>query len=214
VLYLPIPPLGDDGIRAWLSGLGSAGLIEGFTQKSLKDWLRGHPGHRRVTLIRHPLDRAHAVFRRLMLEEEYEGLRIGLQEAWQVPLVTGDPSALAPEVERAAFLGVLRFLRANLNGQTPVQQHILWASQGSVLQGMAQIAPPDLVARAESLEADLGHLAARIGAPAPQGAVVHPFRADRARLMRICDREIEAAALAAYGRDYRMFGYTAALPPL
>lgn len=214
VLYLPIPPLGDDGIRDWLSGLGSGGLIGGFTQKALKDWLRNRPGHRSFTLIRHPLDRAYAVFRRLMLEEEFEGLRIGLQEAWQVSVVTGDPSSLAPDVERAAFLGVLKFLRANLNGQTPVQQNVLWASQSSVLQGMAQVAAPDLVARAESLEADLGYLAARIGAPAPDDGVSDPLKADRARLMRICNREVELAAHATYGRDYQMFGYAAALRPL
>lgn len=214
LLYLPIPPQGDDAIRDWLSGLGSGGLIAGFTQKTLKDWLRDRPGHRSFTLIRHPLDRAYAVFRRLMLEEEFEGLRIGLQEAWQVPVVTGDPSSLAPGVERAAFLGVLRFLRANLNGQTPVQQNILWASQISVLQGIAQVLAPDLVARAESLEADLGYLAARIGAAAPQSGVSDTLMSDRARLMRICDREVEAAAQAAYGRDYHMFGYAAALPPL
>ncbi len=214
VLYLPIPPQGDDGIRDWLSGLGIGGLIAGFTQKTLKDWLRDRPGHRSFTLIRHPLDRAYAVFRRLMQEEDFEGLRIGLQEAWQVPVTMGDPSGLAPGVERAAFLGVLRFLRANLNGQTPVQQNILWASQSSVLQGVAQVLAPDLVARAESLEADLGYLAARIGAAAPESGVSNPLKAERTLLMRICDREVEAAAQAAYGRDYQMFGYAAAPPPL
>ena len=214
VLYLPIPPPGEDGIRGWLSGLGTGGLIEGFTQKTLKHWLRDRPGHRCFTLIRHPLDRAYAIFRHLMVAEEFEGLRLGLQEAWQVPVITGDPSCLAPEVERTAFLGVLKFIRANLNGQTPVQQNILWASQSSVLQGVTQFLVPDLVARVESLQTDLGYLAALIGGDATESRVPDPLRAERECLMRICDREVEAAAWAAYGRDYQMFGYAAAVPPL
>jgi hypothetical protein len=214
LLYLPVPPLGDDPIRGWLAGLGAGGLTEGFTQKTLKDWLRDRPGHRSFTLVRHPLDRAYAVFRRIMTDDDFEGLRIGLEAQWQVPAATDDPSALTPEVERAAFLGVLRFLRANLNGQTQVQQNILWASQGSVLLGAAQFTVPDLVARAETALADLGYLAASVGAEAPAGRLLDQMHRDRDGLMRICSREVEAAAQAAYGRDYQMFGYRPELSAL
>ncbi len=214
LLYLPIPPLGDDSIRGWLSRLGGGGLAEGFTQRTLRDWMRDRPGHRSFTLVRHPLDRAYAIFRRIMTDADFEGLRIGLKEEWNAPVATADPSDLAPEAERAAFLGVLRFLRANLSGQTPVQQNILWASQSSVLQGVAQFSAPDLIARAETLVADLGHLATLMGAPAPDMGVSHPLRAERERLMRFCDREVQTAAHAAYGRDYQTFGYAPELTAL
>jgi hypothetical protein len=214
LLYLPLPPLGDDAIRGWLAGLGSGGLTEGFTQKTLKDWMRERPGRRSFTLVRHPLDRAYAVFRQVMTDEDFEGLRIGLQEGWQMPVGPDAATNLDPATERAAFLGFLRFLRANLHGQTPVQQNILWASQSSILQALAQFLTPDLVARAETVIADLGYIAARVGAAAPDDGIAGALRAERKDLMRICDHEVEAAAHAAYGRDYQMFGYGPGLSAL
>ncbi len=212
LLYLPIPPFGEDGVSGWLAGLGSGGLTQGFTQKTLKDWLRERPGHRSFTVIRHPLLRAHAVFRQILTDDDFEGLRIGLHEQWQVPMPSGDIEELPPEAEKAAFLGFLKFLRANLSGQTPVQQNILWSSQASILEGMAQFSSPDLIARADSLEIDLGYLARVVDAALPGAGQFEALKADRERLSRICDGTIEAAAHAAYGRDYQLFGYAKTLP--
>ena len=210
LLFLPVPGFDDAPVRDWLSGLGTGGLTEGFTQKTLKDWIRDRPGYRSFTILRHPLERAYAIFRRLMTDEEFEGLRIGLQQDWKVPTM---PDEAAPEVERAAFLGVLKFLRANLNGQTPIQQNILWASQSAILQGIAQFSTPDLVARADTLSADLGYLAASIGLAAPTSGISRSLRSGCEPLLRITNHEVETAAVAAYGRDYQMFGYGPQLPP-
>lgn len=215
ILCLPVPP--DDGVevRDWLSGLGSGGLTDGFTQGTLRGWLRERPGRRTFTIVRHPLLRAYAVFRQVLADEDLEGLRIGLEEAWGLPHLQQASGAEMPaETERAAFLGFLRFLRANLNGQTPVQQSLLWASQMSILQGMAQFVLPDLIAREETLADDLGYLARSLGLPAPKAEQTRSGKELRARLSRITDATVEAAAQAAYSRDYQFLGYGAALPPL
>ncbi len=212
LLYLPVPSVADGPVRAWLSGLGSGGLTEGFTQKSLRDWMRARPGFRSFAVVCHPLLRSYAIFRRVLVDAEFEGLRIGLREAWAVPLPPEGAGVGPPRSERAAFVGFLGFLRANLNGQTPVQQNILWASQTAILEGMAQFRGPDLIARAETLGADLGHLAALTGAEAPPASVAEAMTEERAGLARFCDRTVEAASLAAYGRDYQLLGYGRELP--
>lgn len=210
LLYLPLPPQDDAAVRTWLSRLGSGGLEDGFTQATLRDWMRARPGFRSFTVVRHPLARAYAIFRKVQADEAFEGLRLGLEATWGVPPL---PAGAVPdlEAERAAFLGFLRFLRANLHGQTPVQQHILWASQSAALQGMAQFASPDLIAREETLEADLGHLARAVAVKAP--VLAGGDSTVRDRLRHLADGAITSAAQAAYGRDYQLFGYGRDLPP-
>lgn len=215
LLYLPVPPDDGAGVRDWLAGMGQGGLTEGFTQGTLRGWLRDHGDRRAFTIVCHPLLRAYAIFRRVLGDEEFEGLRIGLQEAWGLPWIAPDTGADLPvEVERAAFLGFLRFVRANLNGQTPVQQNLLWASQMSVLQAMAQFVLPDLVAREEALAADLGYLARGLGLPAPAAGLAEQSARLRSALARITDPTVEAACHTAYSRDYQFLGYGPALPRL
>ncbi|HQU68342.1 MAG TPA: nodulation protein NodH [Albidovulum sp.] len=215
LMFLPIPSCGGAGIRDWLSGLGQGGLTEGFTQGSLRNWLRDRPRHRSFTVVRHPMLRAYATFRRVQTDAEFDGLRVGLEEAWDMPRLRPQPGeAVDAKQERAAFFGFLRFIRANLRGQTPVQQNLLWASQMSVLQGMAQFALPDLIAREEVLHADLSHLAQSLGLPPPPAAVTDGAAELRAGLSRIVDDKVAAMAQAAYSRDYQILGYEAALPPL
>lgn len=214
LVFLPMPSCGGADIRDWLSGLGQGGLTEGFTQGSLRNWLRDRPRHRSFTVVRHPLLRAYATFRQVLTDAEFDGLRVGLEEAWEMPRLRPKPGApVAAEQERAAFLGFLRFIRANLRGQTPVQQNVLWASQMSVLQGMAQFALPDLIAREETLHADLGHLARSLGLPLPPASLMQEAAELRAGLRRIVDDRVAAMAQAAYGRDYQLLGYESDLPP-
>lgn len=214
LMFLPMPSGGGAEVRDWLSGLGQGGLTEGFTQGTLRNWLRDRPRHRSFTVVRHPLLRAYAAFRQVQTDAEFDGLRVGLEEGWEMPRLRPKPGApAAAEQERAAFLGFLRFIRANLRGQTPVQQNVLWASQMSVLQGMAQFALPDLIAREETLHADLGHLARSLGLPLPPASLMREAAGLRAGLQRIVDDRIAAMAQAAYSRDYQLLGYEIGLPP-
>ncbi len=46
----------------WLGRLGRGGLINEFSQKTLRQWKRANVPHRSFTVVRHPVARAHAVF--------------------------------------------------------------------------------------------------------------------------------------------------------
>jgi hypothetical protein len=206
LLYMPLKPGPDATLRAWLCSLGSGELIEDFTQKTLRQWKRSHPGHRSFTVLRHPLARAHAAFIEGILSGRYKEIRETLRKLHDVPLPPEDEVDKMTALEhRSAFLAFLKFLKANLNNQTSVRVDHLWASQWAVIQGFGQFSQPDLLCREESLAADLAYLAASAGisaepppaAPKPAGVPLH----------KIYDSELEAAAREAYPRDFMAFGF-------
>lgn len=104
------------------------------------------------------------------------------------------------------LLAFLRFVKANLNGQTAIRQDLLWASQVGVIQGFAQFAPPDLVCREDELHRNLVQLARSVGVkpgepPARlEQKAPHPVET-------VADEEIEDAARAAWPRDYLVLGF-------
>jgi len=205
LLFLPLKIGPEARVQAWLEGFGG-GLIEDFTQKTLRQWKRKNSGHRSFTVLRHPLARAWSAFGEAILNGRYAEIREALRTLYDVPLPpvdeVGKMTALA---QRAAFLAFLRFVKANLNGQTALRVDQLWASQLTVVQGFAGFAPPDLLCREESLETDLGYLAEAVGLPSP--ALPPEPKAKGITLAKIYDGELEAAAREAYPRDYMAYGF-------
>ncbi|MFN2305725.1 MAG: nodulation protein NodH, partial [Paracoccaceae bacterium] len=134
-----------------------------------------------------------------------------LRQVHKVPVPDGDP---APETDpaydmkahRTAFLGFLKFLKSNLQAQTATRVDGSWATQLSLVQGMAEFGLPDMILREENLRVDLAMLAGQVGRQTmpkvpERGGILHD------RLAAIYDAEIEAAARDAYGRDYEAFGF-------
>jgi len=214
LLYAPVRGGSVEGqIRGWLASLGAegGGIEEGFTQKSLRAWRAGRPGHIGFTVLSHPAVRAHTAFCRRILATgpgTYAAIRASLRRLYRLPLPdeAPTPETYSAEQHREAFLAFLRFLKANLAGQTSIRTDATWASQAQVVRGFSEVAPLDFLAREDRLEEDLGWLAARVGArpaplPEPEADVPHTLEA-------IYDDEIEAAARAAYARDYEMLGFT------
>ncbi len=199
-------------VETWLAALDGAApdrLIRDFTQKTLRAWRRQNPGYRTFTVVRHPLLRAHAVFSTLILPAAggYPQLREALRRHHAVPLPEGDPGPGWTAAEhRAAFLAFLRFLKANLAGQTSIRIDGAWASQEAVVQGMAQAQTPDRVIRETQLAQGLAQLAAEIGRPPPPppAPAGDPGPVPLAAIHG-CD--LEEAARAAYARDYLAFGF-------
>ena len=107
------------------------------------------------------------------------------------------------DVRRDAFLGFLAFLRASLNGQASIRPDPAWASQSALVAGFTQFAPPDLIAREETLADALAQLVGSLGLAMPDLAPDAP----QAALAEIYDEEVEKAARAAYPRDYLVFGF-------
>jgi hypothetical protein len=200
LLFMPLSGGPTERVVDWLATAGGGPPRAGFTRKSLHLWMRSTPGHRRFTVVSHPLRRAHDVFVRKILDPGPEGfpdIRAVLRDRYGLDL-PDDLDGFGPARHRAAFLGFLQFLKGNLSGQTSVRVPAAWASQAALVAALAEIAPPDMVLRAEAMDAGL--LSLRPGLPPVSPEAATP-------LDTFYDPEIENAARAAYARDYLTFGY-------
>lgn len=200
LIYLPLGMAGTDPVAAWLAAQGP--VTTGLAQKDLRAWMRAHPGHRKVCVLCHPVARAFAAFRHLVLPHDlnaFADLRAGLRAVYDVPLPDRfDPDAMDMDAIRAGFVAFLGFLKANLAGQTSLRIDRAWASQLTILQGVAQVVLPDRILRWDEM-GQLADLAARAPAPSP---ACDPLLRD------LYDAQIERAARAAYARDYQVFGFS------
>ena len=210
LLFMPIPGGANRPLKQWLGALEGAGeevLVTRFTQKTLRQWKRGHPGHRSFTVLSHPVRRLYRAYCRHLLGDRahtYHEIRRVLREVYKVPVPLPDERYDLAD-HRAAFLEFAKWVRGNLNGQTSVRVDGSWASQGSVIQGFAQFSLPDHILREDGLEQGLASLAQERGLSAPETA---PAEAEEPfALAEFYDSEIEKAVKAAYQRDYMLFGF-------
>lgn len=201
LLFMPVKGGPERAIRDWLDALGP--VAGDFTQSTLRQWKRARPGHRSFAVLRHPLLRAWAAFDHLLARGNPEQRDL-LRRLHRVPLPAEDALlGLTGDARLAVFADFLAFLRRNLNGQTSLPTHPLWASQTEVLSGFARFAVPDMLVREDRLAEDLDHLARAAG--------IEDARLDR--LMpapvpdALQDKTLAEAAQAAYLRDYVTFGF-------
>ena len=217
LLYMPLRSGPDDAVRQWLADLdGTApnALIEKFSQKTLRHWQETQQPHRSFAVLRHPVARAHAAFcDRILLDGpgSFPELRANLIKVHKlkIPEVAPDLTDLSAynnDTHRQAFLGFLKFLKSNLAGQTSIRVDPSWASQLTLLQGMAQFAVPDLLLREISLAGDLAALAELFGKKNIPTLTDTSHRWQD-RLQTIYDPMIEDATRAAYARDYATFSF-------
>ena len=219
LLFMPLKSGPNGVVQDWLGALDGKTadqLRTGFSQKTLRDWLRDHPGHRKFTVVRHPVVWAHAAFCERVVSNgpgSFSEIRATLRKVHGVEVPDGGP---VPETDvvynmqahRQAFLAFLKFLRNNLSAQTAVRTDAAWASQLSLLQGMADFGLADVIARESTLRGDLARLAGQIGRTT-MPAVPKTTDPYAARLAAIYDDVVELAARDAYGRDYEAFGFGA-----
>ncbi len=191
LLFMPVHGGPVALVEGWLEAAG--GMIGGFTQTGLRDWMRAHPGHRRFAVLRHPLLRAFDAFTAFQSGGVEAAMRAQIARTHKI----------APELSAPAFAAFLRFLRANLNGQTPWRTRAGWASQAAVLQGFQQFAPPDLIAREDRLAEDLAPLCRQFGL-APPAWPADPLAG---ALRALAEDQHAALARQAYARDYLSFGF-------
>ncbi|NOD93977.1 nodulation protein NodH [Ruegeria sp. HKCCD4884] len=218
LMYLPIRNGLEPVIAQWLADLdGNADddLITDRNRKQIRIWLKDHPGHRKFTVLRHPLARAHTAFCQHILSTgpgSYKMVRNYLRNRLKMP-IPGQvrDTNYSVEQHRDAFAAFLGFLRLNLNGQTPIRVDGTWCSQSRVLDGIAGFLLPDLILREDELATALPALAREVGhsnpsEPGPCAPDV-PFT-----LSQIYDAELEALAAEVYQRDYEVFGFGAWAP--
>ncbi len=213
LLYMPVRSGPEAEVCAWLASLDNVPvetLPTKLNQKALRQWMRRKPGHRRFTVLRHPVARAHAAFCDKILIKGpgcYRDIRRTLRNFHKLPIPQGDLDASYDrDAHRLAFAAFLRFLKANLAGQTGIRVDAHWATQAAVLEGLADFAPPDMVVRESEMAGYLTALARQVGyskAPSPANARdTAPYP-----LAEIYDAEIEALTRDAYLRDYMTFGF-------
>ena len=213
LLYMPVRSGPERAVTDWLARLDGAGLgdLQTMTnQKTLRQWKRRMGLHRSFTVVRHPVARAHAAFCDKILGTEdgaFDEIRKTLRNFHKLPIPSdGLDEGYDRRAHRQAFVAFLEFLRANLAGQTSLRIDANWASQSSVVQGMARFALPDAILREEEIKQMLPQMAAQFGYdPAPAVPEVDPDRPFA--LAEIYDAEIERLTKAAYQRDYMMFGF-------
>ncbi len=218
LMYLPVRGGAEARVSQWLAdldGVGTDALITDQNRKRTRNWMISHPGHRKFTVLRHPLARAHSAFCSYILSTEpgaYLRIRNMLRNRFKVPIpgqLRKDNYPLDQHVE--AFSAFLQFLRQNLAGQTPVRVDGVWCSQAQVLEGMASFALPDMILREDELASSLPELARTFGhktPPVPAAAEPDsPYT-----LGDIYDETLETLAAEAYQRDYMQFGFGAWKP--
>lgn len=214
LLYMPVRCGPELEVQNWLSALDGAqpsALVQGFTQKTLRQWKRKHKGHKSFTVVAHPVRRLHRAFCRYIVNvtgETYGSIRESLRTTYGLPLPAGAPDAdYSLERHREGFLKFADFVKGNLGGQTSIRIDGVWASQSEVIKGFADFSLPDVIVREETIAEDLPFLAQAIGyepVSCDNAAADTPFALDD-----IYDEEIESAVRSAYQRDYMMFGFEA-----
>ncbi|MCH2163679.1 MAG: sulfotransferase domain-containing protein [Marinovum sp.] len=214
LLYLPIRGGPESSVLTWLAaldGVEADALQSGFSQKTLRQWLRSNPGHRRFTVLRHPVARAHHVFCQKILSSEpgaFKQIRRKLvnRHGFVLPDDSSD-SGYDLEAHRGAFKDFLRFLKQNLDLQTNIRVDAHWCSQTVALQGLAEFAMPDVVVREEAMAAYLPAIAQETTQSAVPDVADAPKDAPYT-LWDIYDAEIETLTRQAYQRDYIHLGFS------
>ncbi|WP_294228018.1 sulfotransferase family 2 domain-containing protein [uncultured Shimia sp.] len=215
LLFLPLRSGPQATVTQWMANVDRIepdGLIRSFSQKSLRQWKKGHRGHRSFTVIRHPVARVHAAFCDCILAAEqgvYKKIRNTLRRVYKMPLPKDPPgSDYTAEEHKAGFLAFLGFVKANLAGQTGIRQDAHWASQTTALQGFGDVALPDMIVREDEMMSYLPALAMQVGRmDAPDPVAVDPGHP--VALEAIYDDEIEKLCQDIYKRDYIAFGFEA-----
>lgn len=214
LVYMTVRGGPEAEVRAWLAALDGVPedtLPTKLSQGALRRWMRGKPGHRRFTVLRHPVARAHAVFcERILVPGPgcFNSIRRTLRKAYKLPVPDEWPDrGYDQAAHRAAFIGFLEFLKANLAGQTAIRVDAHWATQAAVLEGIAQFGAPDAILREEEMAEGLADMARQVGITAPSEPPSPPEGAPFA-LGDIYDAEIEQLARSVYKRDYVTFGFS------
>lgn len=203
LLFMPVKAAPEARLRKWLNAMGP--VQTGMDRQALRRWREGAPGHRSFTVIRHPLARAHAAFSDFVERDWMPELRPYLKRVHKFSLPPKGKGFASAAEYREGLLVFLDLIRHLHNGRTELRTPPQLATQGAVLQGFASLQGPDIVIREDRLAAGIAWLSAEIGRdlPAlPGAAASEPFA-----LGDLYGPDLEAAARAAYGRDYTGFGF-------
>ncbi len=204
LLFLPIRSAPDHRIKKWLAGFGP--MLPNFDRNSLRGWRAAHPGHRSFTVLRHPLARAHAAYAEFLRKEWMPELRPYLKRVHKFQLPPKGQGFDDPAEFRAGLLVFLDLIKHIAAGRTELRMPAQFASQFMTLQRFGQLQSPDHLLREDQVEMGLAFLVQDLGLDPPE----LPAEPDTAQhpLAALYGPDLEAAARAAYSRDYEAFGFS------
>ncbi len=210
LVYVPLPGGDDSAVLDWMGAVDGAGadaLLCDFTPRSWRDWQRANPHRMSFAVLRHPLARAHAVYRDQVVHGTRHAVRRYLARVHgaQIPPPEG-MAAYDLAAHRAGFLAFLQFVKANLAGQTGIATAPAWASQTRLIEGASAEAPIHRLLHVHELGAALPALGGALGRALPEFAPPTPGPR-RLTLAAIHDAEIAAAGRAAYAIDHERLGF-------
>ncbi len=209
LLFMPVPGGPTEAVSGWLGAVPPdrrPGILTGFTQGSLRQWLNERPGRRAFTVLRHPVWRAYSAFEAAHSRGRRDPALAALMRAacGDAPAADETPRELESDRLRRLFIGFLRVMKDTLDGKAPLTPPASWASQSEVLAGFSRFLTPDAILHEAGLSRALPRLASETGVAAPPA-----YDAERPPqdLLGILDDDVEEAARAAYARDVTMLGF-------
>lgn len=207
LVHAPLMIGGDDDVTAWLRIVAQGQeLLRDFTPSSWRAWQAANPHRVAFSVLHHPLERAHHVFRTQVVHGPLDNVRRWIARTAGVDIPRGDQiDGMDDATHHAAFAAFLQFVAANLNGQTGMVQSALWASQSNLLEAVTRHCPLHHLVPKADLAALVPVLEQRLGVDLPGFDPAQ--RVNRLMLSQIHDQDIAALGRAAYGVDYLRFGF-------
>jgi hypothetical protein len=207
LLYMPLPGGPLDLLEPWLTALDGAPPLLGFSQKTLRPWMRKSPGFTSFTVVRHPLERIYDVFNTRIVapNAQFSEIRHGLiaRHGLPIPLEGPDQSySLSQHAE--AFAKFLEIVKQTLNGATSLRLLPVWASQIGSLHSMSNVVVPHRVIREPELADGLAQICTALGRPFP---ALSPRPNALFPLAQVHTQALEDIAMEAYRRDYLTLGF-------
>ena len=168
------------------------------------------------TFVRDPGRRAYACFNEKIMQggrNSFVAIRQALERDWGLrPPPSGEPPSL--ERQRENFAAFLRFVQANLAGDTAIRRDPHWCPQGPMLVQYRQHLKIHVVGKVENFAADMALVLHKAGVRRVPDVQWRPWRHGPAPFSfeQVLTPELQALLDALYEPDYRHLGYRAGAP--
>lgn len=235
ILFAPIPGGPNEEILRWMNALDNGVapdalyidavsdgklLHTGHNQRTLFEWMDSNPTVATITASRHPIPRAYDAFMaKIFLSgaNTYDMIRKQLVNNFDILLpdaaITANPdqhdlaeAGYSLKQHRAAFHGFLKFLNANLSGQTSIRIDGLWALQTTFISGFNTSVPISLILKEGALDSGFRFIGSKFDLKNP--TLGPPIKPDHIfTLDEIYTRQTENLARKVYRNDYTKLGY-------
>jgi hypothetical protein len=165
------------------------------------------------TFVRDPGRRAYACFNEKIMQtgrNSFVAIRQALERDWGLrPPGADEPPSL--ERQRENFAAFLRFVEANLAGDTEIRRDPHWCPQGPMLVQYRQHLKIDVVGKVENFAADMALVLHKAGVRRIPDVQARPWRHAPAPFSfdEVLTPELQARLDALYESDYRHLGYRA-----